>query len=58
MSHSDASVLTDEDTFSVSEFIKTVNQVVKKRFGGGVWVQGEIQELKIPNHVYFTLVEQ
>lgn len=58
MSHSDASVLTDEDTFSVSEFIKTVNQVVKKRFGGGVWVQGEIQELKMPNHVYFTLVEQ
>ncbi|MFM7829980.1 MAG: exodeoxyribonuclease VII large subunit [Actinomycetota bacterium] len=42
----------------MSEFIKTVNQVVKKRFGGGVWVQGEIQELKMPNHVYFTLVEQ
>ncbi|MFM8901988.1 MAG: exodeoxyribonuclease VII large subunit [Actinomycetota bacterium] len=42
----------------MSEFIKTVNQAVKKRFGGGVWVQGEIQELKMPNHVYFTLVEQ
>ncbi len=48
----------DDETFSVSEFVKTVNQAVKKRFGQGVWLHGEIQEMKTPNHVYFTLVDQ
>lgn len=48
----------DEETFSVGEFIKTVNQSIKQRFGGGVWLHGEIQELKTPGHVYFTLVDQ
>ena len=51
-------LFTDEDTYSVSEFIKTVNQTVKQRFGTGVWLHGEVQELKIPGHVYFTLVDQ
>ncbi len=49
--------MQDDDTFSVSEFIKTVNQAVKQRFGRGVWLHGEVQELKIPGHVYFTLVD-
>lgn len=49
--------MSSEDTFSVSEFIKTVNQAVKQRFGQGVWLHGEVQELKIPGHVYFTLVD-
>ncbi len=49
--------MSSDDTFSVSEFIKTVNQAVKQRFGQGVWLHGEVQELKIPGHVYFTLVD-
>ncbi len=49
--------MPSDDTFSVSEFIKTVNQAVKQRFGQGVWLHGEVQELKIPGHVYFTLVD-
>ncbi|MFM8689255.1 MAG: exodeoxyribonuclease VII large subunit [Acidimicrobiaceae bacterium] len=57
MLHESSSVLSSDDTFSVSEFIKTVNQAVKKHFGQGVWLHGEIQELKIPGHVYFTLVD-
>lgn len=57
MLHESSSVLSSDDTFSVSEFIKTVNQAVKKHFGQGVWLHGEIQELKVPNHVYFTLVD-
>ena len=48
----------DGETFSVSEFVKTVNQSIKQRFGRGVWLHGEIQELKTPSHVYFTLVDQ
>lgn len=48
----------DNETFSVSEFVKTVNQSIKQRFGRGVWLHGEIQEMKTPNHVYFTLVDQ
>ena len=48
----------DDETFSVSEFVKTVNQSIKQRFGRGVWLHGEIQEMKTPNHVYFTLVDQ
>ena len=58
MVHQTPSVLSADDTFSVSEFIKTVNQAVKHRFGQGVWLHGEVQELKIPGHVYFTLVDQ
>ena len=48
----------DDETFSVSEFVKTINQSIKQRFGRGVWLHGEIQEMKTPNHVYFTLVDQ
>lgn len=48
----------EDETFSVSEFIKTVNQSIKKRLGRGVWIHGEIQEMKTPSHVYFTLVDQ
>ena len=48
----------DNETFSVSEFVKTINQSIKQRFGRGVWLHGEIQEMKTPNHVYFTLVDQ
>ncbi len=57
MLHQTPSILSLDDTYSVSEFIKTVNQAVKQHFGGGVWLHGEVQELKIPGHVYFTLVD-
>ena len=57
MRHESSSVLSSEDTFSVSEFIEALNQAVKQRFGQGVWLHGEVQELKIPGHVYFTLVD-
>jgi exodeoxyribonuclease VII large subunit len=48
----------DQESLSVGEFIRQVNQTVKSRFGRGVWLHGEIQEMKTPNHVYFTLVDQ
>lgn len=47
-----------EQTFSVRELIDEINQTVKQRFGRGVWLHGEIQELRTPKHVYFTLVDQ
>ena len=47
-----------DETMSVGEFIRAINETVKDRFGRGVWLHGEIQELKTPKHVYFTLVEQ
>jgi len=50
--------LADQESLSVSDFIRQVNQTVKNRFGRGVWLHGEIQEMKTPNHVYFTLVDQ
>ena len=50
--------ILDDATLSVGEFIRAVNETVKDRFGRGVWLHGEIQELKTPKHVYFTLVEQ
>ncbi len=48
----------DQESLSVGDFIRQVNQTVKNRFGRGVWLHGEIQEMKTPNHVYFTLVDQ
>ena len=50
--------LADQESLSVGDFIRQVNQTVKNRFGRGVWLHGEIQEMKTPNHVYFTLVDQ
>ena len=52
-----ANSLTSQESLSVGEFIRQVNQTVKKRFGRGVWLHGEIQEMKVPGHVYFTLVD-
>ena len=52
-----ASSLASQESLSVGEFIAQVNQTVKKRFGRGVWLHGEIQEMKVPGHVYFTLVD-
>ena len=50
--------LAEQESLSVGDFIRQVNQTVKNRFGRGVWLHGEIQEMKTPNHVYFTLVDQ
>lgn len=52
-----ASETASQESLSVSEFIREVNQTVKKRFGRGVWLHGEIQEMRSPGHVYFTLVD-
>ena len=52
-----ASSLASKESLSVGEFIAQVNQTVKKRFGRGVWLHGEIQEMKVPGHVYLTLVD-
>jgi exodeoxyribonuclease VII large subunit len=49
--------LVDQESLSVGDFIRQVNQTVKNHFGRGVWLHGEIQEMKTPNHVYFTLVD-
>ncbi len=35
--------LADQESLSVGDFIRQVNQTVKNRFGRGVWLHGEIK---------------
>ena len=45
-------------SFTVGEFGKVLNRVLKASFDGGVWVEGEIQGFKKPNpHAYFSIIE-
>jgi exodeoxyribonuclease VII large subunit len=47
------------DTFTVTEVVRTINDVLRHGFGRGVWVRGEIQGWKGSGvHAYFELVEQ
>ncbi|MCB1006829.1 MAG: exodeoxyribonuclease VII large subunit, partial [Acidimicrobiales bacterium] len=47
------------DTLTVSELSTRIGAVIRKGFGGPVWVEGEIHGLSRPasGHVYFDLVE-
>lgn len=48
-----------EPTLSVSQFIDVVNDVLRETFGGGLWVQGEIEGFNgRGKHTYFNLVER
>ena len=48
-----------EPTLSVSEFIGVVNGVLRETFGGGLWVQGEIEGFNgRGKHTYFNIVER
>lgn len=48
-----------EATLSVSQFIDVVNGVLRETFGGGLWVQGEIEGFNgRGKHTYFNLVER
>lgn len=48
-----------EPTLSVSQFLDVVNGVLRETFGGGLWVQGEIEGFNgRGKHVYFNLVER
>lgn len=48
-----------EPTLSVSQFIDVVNGVLRETFGGGLWVQGEIEGFNgRGKHIYFNLVER
>ncbi len=45
-------------TYSVGELADAVNSVLRRQFGDGVWVRGEIQGYNEKNgHAYFRLVE-
>ena len=47
-----------EPTFSVGELADAVNGVLRRQFGDGIWVRGEIQGYNDKNgHAYFKLVE-
>ena len=47
-----------EPTYSVAELADAVNGVLRRQFGDGVWVRGEIQGYGERNgHAYFRLVE-
>ncbi|MCU1390816.1 MAG: xseA, partial [Ilumatobacteraceae bacterium] len=47
-----------EPTFSVGELADAVNGALRRQFGDGVWVRGEIQGYSEKNgHAYFKLVE-
>lgn len=47
-----------EPTYSVGELADAVNGVLRRGFGDGVWVRGEIQGYSEKNgHAYFKLVE-
>ena len=49
----------NEPTLSVSQFIDVVNGVLRQTFGGGLWVQGEIEGFNgRGKHIYFNLVER
>ena len=55
---SDSTVQT-EPTLSVGQFIDVVNGVLRETFGGGLWVQGEIEGFNgRGKHTYFNLVER
>ena len=47
------------DTLTVSELSSRIGAVIRKEFGGPLWVEGEIHSLSRPasGHVYFDLVE-
>lgn len=48
-----------EPTLSVSQFIDVVNGVLRQTFGGGLWIQGEIEGFNgRGKHIYFNLVER
>jgi exodeoxyribonuclease VII large subunit len=48
-----------DPTFSVGELVDAVNGTLRRRFGDGVWVRGEIQGWQERGpHAYFKLVEQ
>jgi len=48
-----------EPTYSVGELADAINGVLRRGFGDGVWVRGEIQGWRVGGpHAYFTLVEQ
>ncbi len=48
-----------ELTLSVSQFIDVVNDVLRETFGGGLWVQGEIEGFNgRGKHAYFNIVER
>lgn len=47
-----------EPTYSVGELADAVNGALRRQFGDGVWVRGEIQGYSEKNgHAYFKLVE-
>lgn len=51
--------VNDEPTLSVSQFIDVVNGVLRETFGGGLWIQGEIEGFNgRGKHIYFNLVER
>lgn len=53
------STVQNEPTLSVSQFIDVVNGVLRETFGGGLWIQGEIEGFNgRGKHVYFNLVER
>ena len=45
-------------SFTVGQFGRVLNRVLKASFDDGVWVEGEIQGFRKPNpHAYFTIIE-
>jgi exodeoxyribonuclease VII large subunit len=47
-----------EPTYTVGELADAVNGVLRRQFGDGIWVRGEIQGYNEKNgHAYFKLVE-
>jgi exodeoxyribonuclease VII large subunit len=49
-----------DPTYSVRELADAVNQVLRRGFGDGVWVRGEVEGLqqRANGHVYFSLTER
>ena len=47
-----------EPTYSVGELADAINGALRRDFGDGIWVRGEIQGYNEKNgHAYFKLVE-
>ncbi len=43
--------------YSVGEICRDIKRVLENQFAGGVWIEGEISNLRVPSsgHVYFSL---
>ncbi len=50
-------MLTQEKIYTVGEICRNIKATLEQRFAGGVWIEGEISNMRVPSsgHAYFSL---